>query len=43
MHELNPYSISGVPEKRLEIRLHLAAPLQYAKKPIDNRALERAP
>lgn len=43
MHEINPYNISGVPEKHLELGLHLAAPLQYAKKPIDNRAGEREP
>lgn len=38
MHEINPYNISGVPEKHLEIGLHLAAPLQYAIKPTDNTA-----
>lgn len=43
MHEINPYNISGGPEKHLELGLHLAAPLQYAKKPIDNRAGEREP
>lgn len=43
MHEINPYNISGAPEKHLELGLHLAAPLQYAKKPIDNRAGEREP
>lgn len=43
MHEMNPYNISGVPEKHLEIGLHLAATLQYAKKPIGNRAGEKEP
>lgn len=36
MQEINPYNISGVPEKHLEIGLHLAAPLQSATKPADN-------
>lgn len=40
MHEINPYNISGVPEKHLEIGLHFAAPLQYAIKPVDNRGGE---
>lgn len=40
MHEINPYNISGVPEKHLEIGLHLAAPLQYAIKATDSRGGE---
>lgn len=40
MHEINPYNILGVPEKYLEIGLHLAAPLQYAIKPTDNKGGE---
>lgn len=40
MQEINPYIISGVPEKHLEIGLHLAAPLQYATKHTDNRGGE---